>query len=75
MKERTHTMPKCTRYHLTTSGFAEGISIAICSPNGSLIASVMGLAVFGDVGGIDQAKADAQLIVDALNAYTLGDRP
>ncbi len=68
-------MTKRKSYYLTTSGFAEGISIAIRSPDRRVIASVMGLAIWGETGGIDQAKTDAQLIVDALNAYAKGGRP
>ena len=68
-------MPKRTRYYLTTSGFAEGVDLAIHAPDRSVIANVMGLAMFGDTGGIDQAKANAQLIVDALNAYAKRGRP
>jgi hypothetical protein len=57
------------RYYSTTSGHAAGIDIAIRSPDRSVIANVLGLAQFDDGSGIEKAKANAQLIVDALNAY------
>jgi hypothetical protein len=57
------------RYYATTSGHAAGIDIAIRSPDRSLMANILGLALFDDGSGIEKAKADAKLIVDALNAY------
>ena len=63
------------RYSTTTSGHAAGIEIAIRSPDRSVIANVLGLALFDDGSGIGKAKANAQLIVDALNAYAKQGRP
>jgi len=63
------------RYYATTSGHAEGIDIAIRSPDRSVIANVLGLALFDDGSGIEKAKADARLIVDALNAYAKRRKP
>jgi len=56
------------RYYATTSAHAAGIDIAIRSPDGGTLANVLGLALFDDGTGIEKAKADAKLIVEALNA-------
>ncbi len=57
------------RYYRTISGHAAGIDIEIRSPDRGVIATVFGLTLFDDGSGIEKAKADAELIVDALNAY------
>ena len=62
-------MPKRTRYYLTTTGNAVGVDFIIRTPDRRVICSIMGLSLYDDGSGIDQAKADAGLIVDALNAY------
>ena len=63
------------RYYHTIGGNASGVEISIRTPDRQVIASVMGLGLYDDGSGIEQAKANAQLIVDALNAYAKRGRP
>lgn len=67
-------MKQRKRYYATTTGHAAGIDIAIRSPDRRVIGTVIGLSVFDDGGGIEQAKADAGMIVAALNAYARQQR-
>jgi len=55
------------RYYTTTHGHAAGIDIAIRTPDSRVICTVHGLSMFDDGSGIEQAKADAGMIVEALN--------
>ena len=68
-------MPKRKSYYLTTSGNAVGVDFIIRAPDRRVICSIMGLSLYDDGSGIEEAKAKARLIVDALNAYAKAGRP
>jgi hypothetical protein len=63
------------RYYTTTSGYDAGIDIRIRQPDGGVLANVFGISLYDDGSGIEQAKANAGLIVAALNAYAKRGRP
>ncbi len=63
------------RYHATTSTHAAGFDIAIRRPDRGVICNILALSLFDDGSGVAAAKADAKLIVEALNAYAKRGQP
>lgn len=56
-----------TRYHATEYDHPMGLMVCIARPDGSHLVTVTATELHED--GIERVRADAGLIVDALNAY------